>query len=70
MTESETEDEILARIETALQKIATVGKPRPAPEQNGLNRERAAAALDAIISRLHEALEPPGQDAARGHHTE
>ncbi len=78
MTESETEDEILARIETALQKIGAVGKPKPtssAPNssgqvQDGLNRDRAMAALDAIIGRLREGLEPPGPDSATGHHTE
>lgn len=72
MTESETDDEILARIETALQKIAAVGKPAPAsaPASFSLNRDRVTTALDTIIGRLREVLEPPASEPAPGHLTE
>jgi hypothetical protein len=59
MPESESEDEILDRIEIALRKIAAVAQaPKPA---NGREIDRAALAksLDMLISRLRSGLEPP-----------
>ncbi len=57
MAESETEDEILARIETALQKIAAAGTAgRPA---GAIDRATVARSLDMMIDRLRGALEPP-----------
>ena len=68
MTDSETEDESLARIETALQKIAAVGKPATAA--GGVDRAALTRALDVMIGRLRAALDPPGQEAAPAQHTE
>lgn len=60
MPESETEDEILARIETALQKIAANGKPARRGNADG---GEAVRALDKVISRLKSGLEPGGAPA-------
>lgn len=66
MSESETEDQILDRIEEALRKIAgaaqhhamTAPAPQPAPVEEGLDREALALALDAVIARLRGAVPP------------
>ncbi len=61
MPESESEDEILDRIEEALRKIASatqVGKPSPA-EGDALDREALAETLDKVIARLRGGLNPP-----------
>ncbi|MGE4482397.1 hypothetical protein [Acidocella sp.] len=61
MSESESEDEILDRIEEALRKIAGAaqgGKTVPASEA-GLDREALAATLDKLIARLRAGLESP-----------
>ena len=68
MPDSETEDESLARIETALQRIAAVGKP--AITAAGTDRAALTRALDTMIGRLRAALDPPGQEAAPAQHTE
>jgi hypothetical protein len=64
MPESESEDEILDRIETALKKIAAIARtPKAAPGRESAGREidRAALAksLDMLISRLRAGLESP-----------
>lgn len=73
MSESESEDEILNRIEDALRKIASVtrnGKAAlpvphdpapqdPAPQEEELDREALASALDQVILRLRGGLTPP-----------
>jgi hypothetical protein len=53
MPESETEHQILDRIETALRKIATATEtPKPV-----LNRAALARSLDMMITRLRHGLE-------------
>lgn len=57
MPDSETEEEILERIETALKKIASIAHaPRP---ETGPEIDRAALAhsLDLLIARLRAGLE-------------
>lgn len=59
MSESESEDEILDRIEAALRKIANAGAVRTG---GGVpDRESLTARLDEIITRLRDGLEaaPP-----------
>ena len=58
MPESESEDEILDRIETALRKIATLAQaPKPAVGRE-IDREALAKSLDMLIARLRSGLEP------------
>ena len=61
MAESESEDEILDRIEEALRKIAGVSQNiKPQTERDkALDREALTAALDKVIFRLRETLNPP-----------
>jgi hypothetical protein len=61
MSESESEDEILDRIEAALRKIAGVSPAalagiEYAGEGDKLDRAALTEKLDAIIARLHEGL--------------
>lgn len=71
MSESETEDQILDRIEEALRKIAGAAQhraaasasmpmpvPMPAPAEDQLDREALALALDAVIARLRGVVPP------------
>ncbi len=61
MSESESEDEILDRIEEALRKIAGAaqgGKSSPA-EGAAPDREALVSALDKVIARLRGELMPP-----------
>ncbi len=61
MSESESEDEILDRIEEALRKIAGAaqgGKSSPA-KGDTFDREALAATLDKVIARLRGGLNPP-----------
>ncbi len=61
MPESESEDEILERIEIALRKIAALAKPaKPAAQAEPLDREALAHSLDAVIEHLRAGLEEPG----------
>lgn len=61
MSESESEDEILDRIEAALRKIADVSGPALAGaarvEGEPLDRAALADKLDRIIARLQAGLE-------------
>ena len=61
MPESESEDEILDRIETALRKISAIAQaPKPASAKDtGREIDRAALAksLDMLISRLRGGLD-------------
>ena len=61
MSESESEDEILDRIEAALRKIAGVppaALPGPArPGLSALDRAALTGRLDGIISKLRDGLE-------------
>jgi len=60
MTESETEDEILDRIESALKKIAAIAQaPKPAAPGREIDRAALAKSLDMLISRLRSGLESP-----------
>jgi len=62
MPESESEDEILDRIEVALRRIAgavQAGKPGSKRE---IDREALAHSLDMLIVRLHAGLEPANPD--------
>jgi hypothetical protein len=60
MSESESEDQILERLETALRKIAAVAQaPKPAPQLREIDRAALAKSLDMLISRLRAGLEPP-----------
>lgn len=65
MSEPESEDEILDRIEDALRRIASAAtRPRPqpmpdAPAEPSLDREALAATLDSVIARLRGVLAPP-----------
>ncbi len=61
MAESESEDEILDRIEDALRKIAGAtqgGKHKPG-QDGSLDQDALAAILDKLILRLREGLDPP-----------
>lgn len=65
MSEPESEDEILDRIEEALRRIASAAAHPPAqpvleasPEAP-LDREALAATLDSVIAHLRGALTPP-----------
>jgi hypothetical protein len=65
MSESESEDEILDRIEAALRKIAGVPggvRPSASPEagsaaSEGLDRDALTTKLDGVIARLRDGLE-------------
>jgi hypothetical protein len=65
MPESESEDEILVRIEAALMKISHLAHaPRHAPEtpavtdDGRIDRAALAHSLDLLIARLRAGLEP------------
>lgn len=61
MSESESEDEILDRIEEALRKIAGAaqeGKSSPVKGE-ALDREALVSALDKVIARLRGEMTPP-----------
>lgn len=63
MSESESEDEILDRIEAALRKIAGLsGGDRPAGD-DAFNRAAFTEKLDGIIARLREGLAGPQPEA-------
>jgi hypothetical protein len=58
MSEDESEDEILGRIETALRKISTLAQaPKPAAGRE-IDRAALAKSLDMLISRLRAGLDP------------
>jgi hypothetical protein len=58
MSELESEDEILDRIESALRKIASHSHvPR---KDQGIDRAALVASLDDIIARLRDGLETTG----------
>jgi hypothetical protein len=61
MAESESEDEILERIEVALRKIAALAHaPKPAaPVGREIDRAALAKSLDMLINRLRAGLEAP-----------
>jgi len=60
MPESETEDEILDRIETALKKIAAIAQaPKPVAVGREIDRVALAKTLDMLIARLRSGLESP-----------
>lgn len=67
MPESETEDEILDRIETALRKIASAAQA-PRPLARDLDRVALSRSLDMLISRLRAGLDLQG--AADEHYPE
>jgi hypothetical protein len=66
MTESETEAEILERLEVALRRIASAAHAprRQAPVADAaIDRDALVASLDALITRLRGGLKP-----ATAHH--
>jgi len=63
MPESESEEEILVRIEAALMKISTIAhasrpKAPPGPDDGRIDRVALAHSLDLLIARLRAGLEP------------
>jgi hypothetical protein len=56
MSEFETEDEVLDRIEAALRKIAALSQPVKPGAMSGDEREALAVTLDRLIARLREGL--------------
>ena len=56
MPESESEDEILERIEIALRKISAVAQAPKSPAASGLDRAALAQSLDMLILRLRAGL--------------
>jgi hypothetical protein len=60
MTESETEDETLERLEAALRRIASAaaGPRRIASDGPGIDREALSQSLDLLIARLRAGLKP------------
>lgn len=60
MPESESEDEILERIEIALRKIASLAQPAKPPAGPELDREAVARSLDMVIEHLRAGLDTPG----------
>jgi hypothetical protein len=59
MPDTETEDEILERIEIALRKIAAVAQaPKPATGRE-IDRAALAKSLDMLILRLRSGLDTP-----------
>jgi hypothetical protein len=65
MTESETEAEILERLEVALRRIAGAAHAprRPAAAGPAIDRDALTASLDMLIARLRAGLRP-----ATAHH--
>jgi hypothetical protein len=62
MPESESEDEILDRIEVALRRIAgAVQSGKPASKRD-IDREALAHSLDMLVARLRAGLEPAKPD--------
>ncbi len=59
MSESESEDEILDRIEAALRKIAGVPAAPRAAEGDALDRDALTGKLDGIIARRRDGLGAP-----------
>ncbi|HEY1856287.1 hypothetical protein [Acidocella sp.] len=61
MPESESEDDILDRIEVALRRIAgAVQTPKPGGRE--IDRDALAHSLDMLITRLRAGLEPAKPD--------
>ncbi|MDE8348739.1 MAG: hypothetical protein POG74_04545 [Acidocella sp.] len=59
MTESETEDETLERLEHALRRIAEMANaPREAGEP-GIDRKAVLKTLDTLIERLRTGMKAP-----------
>ncbi len=57
MPESESEDEILERIESALRRISAVAHATKPVAAGGLNHAALVQSLDMIIARLRAGLE-------------
>lgn len=62
MPESESEDEILNRIEVALRKIAGATQGGALVPGQGIDREALAGTLDVLIERLRTELDLPTSD--------
>ncbi|HQT46604.1 MAG TPA: hypothetical protein PLY97_05210 [Acidocella sp.] len=62
MPESESEDEILNRIEIALRKIASATQGNALAPGQGIDREALAGTLDVLIERLRSELDLPASD--------
>ncbi len=58
MPESESEDEILDRIDTALRKIAAHAQAPKLPSGREIDRAALAKSLDMLILRLRAGLDP------------
>ena len=59
-SESESEDEILERIETALRKISLMAQAPKLPVGRELDHVALARSLDLLIARLRAGLEASG----------
>ena len=57
MPESESEDEILERIEAALRKVAAIAQVSKPAAGREINRAALAKSLDMLIARLRTGLE-------------
>jgi hypothetical protein len=62
MPESESEDDILDRIEVALRKIASIAQAPKQAAGREIDREALAQSLDMLIARLRAGLEPAKPD--------
>jgi hypothetical protein len=62
MPESESEDEILDRIEVALRRIAGAVQTAKPVGKREIDREALAYSLDMLIARLRAGLEPAKPD--------
>ena len=62
MPESESEDDILDRIEVALRRIAGAVQPPKAAAGREIDRDALAHSLDMLITRLRAGLEPAKPD--------
>ena len=62
MPESESEDEILDRIEVALRRIAGAVQAAKLAPKRDIDREALAHSLDMLVARLRAGLEPAKPD--------
>lgn len=60
MTESETEDETLERLERALRRISEMANAPREAGGPGIDRKAVLKTLDTLIERLRSGLHAPG----------
>ncbi|HQT38313.1 MAG TPA: hypothetical protein PK231_02730 [Acidocella sp.] len=59
MTESETEDETLERLERALRRISEIASAPRVDGEAGIDRKAVLKTLDTLIERLRTGLKTP-----------